>query len=57
MKTKPFLTKSLILIGLILYYAPLDRLVDASLPPPPDAPQMKVPPTLPPPAVPVNLPL
>jgi general secretion pathway protein A len=37
---------ALVVIGLILYYAPLDRLVDASLPPPPATPQMKLPPPL-----------
>ena len=46
----------LLLAGLILLFAPIDRLVDAGTPPPPGSPQMSAP-ALPPPVVLVDLPL
>jgi general secretion pathway protein A len=47
----------LLLLGLILLFAPLDRLVDAATPPPPGTPQMQAAPVLQPLAVAADLPL
>jgi len=47
----------LLLAALILLFAPIDRLVDAAVPAPPEMPQMQRAPVLPPLPVPADLPL
>ena len=47
----------LLLVGLILLFAPIERLVDAATPAPPASPQLQPPPVIQPPEVPAELPL
>jgi|SRR5688572_6272574 len=47
----------LLLVGLILLFAPIERLVDAATPAPPASPQLQPPPVIQPPGVPAELPL